>query len=140
MKLFLAAPDKALPSLLTALLSQESILHFFTKLFLAAPESAFPSSLTAWVSQEPAAIAELTANVEIRAAKINLFIGRSSESDRLQGNMRLNLSISIKAKQDGFATPHGLLIGIISSSCASAIVQSSCANQEPRRLSGKKSS
>jgi hypothetical protein len=36
-----------LPSLLTALASQASFLHFFTKLVLAAPWSGLPSALTA---------------------------------------------------------------------------------------------
>jgi hypothetical protein len=43
MKLDFAAPDNFLPSLLTAFVSQLSILHFFKKLAFAAPASGLPS-------------------------------------------------------------------------------------------------
>src|SRR3569832_1211922 len=64
MKLFLAAPESGLPSLLTALPAQASALHFFRKLVLAAPESALPSLPPALLSQdcamaEPAALVVL---------------------------------------------------------------------------------
>src|SRR4029077_4648701 len=73
MKLFFAAPASGLPSLLTALVSQASCLHFLTKLLLAAPESALPSFATALVSHDWAN-AEPTANEEIRAARRIRFI------------------------------------------------------------------
>jgi hypothetical protein len=76
MKLFFAAPLSGLPSLLMALPSQASDLHFFMKLFFAAPESALPSLLTAMLSQL-AAMAEPTAKDEITRARIIRFIGLS---------------------------------------------------------------
>ncbi len=47
MKLFFAAPLSGLPSLLTALGSQTSFLHFFTTLVLAGPLSGLPSTANA---------------------------------------------------------------------------------------------
>src|ERR1017187_3570351 len=73
MKLFFAAPESGLPSLLTALPSHASILHLFTKLFFAAPDNALPSLLTAMLSQL-AAMAELTAKDEITRARNIRFI------------------------------------------------------------------
>src|SRR5262245_289241 len=73
MKLFLAAPYSGLPSLLTALASQASFLHFFTKLVLAAPWSGLPSALTALLSQD-CAIAALRAKQVIKAARMIRFI------------------------------------------------------------------
>jgi len=43
MKLFFAAPESGLPSLLTALVAHASTLHFFMKLVFAAPVSGLPS-------------------------------------------------------------------------------------------------
>src|SRR5450756_2974963 len=73
MKLFFAAPESGLPSLLTALPSHASILHLFTKLFFAAPDNALPSLLTAMLSQRDA-MAELTAKDEITRARNIRFI------------------------------------------------------------------
>src|SRR5215475_8577586 len=73
MKLFLAAPYSGLPSLLTALASQASFLHFFTKLVLAAPWSGLPSALTALLSQD-CAVAALIAKQVIKAARMIRFI------------------------------------------------------------------
>jgi hypothetical protein len=73
MKLFFAAPESALPSLLTALPSHASFLHLFTKLVFAAPASALPSLVTAFVSQVACAIAEPTAKVMIKAARMIRF-------------------------------------------------------------------
>src|SRR4051794_5740230 len=51
-KLFLAAPDSGLPSLLIALGSQASRLHLFTKEVLAAPRKSLAA---AWASHWPLA-------------------------------------------------------------------------------------
>jgi hypothetical protein len=72
-KLFFAAPERGLPSELTALPAHASSLHFFTKLFFAAPESGLPSLLTAMLSQL-AAIADPIANDEIMIARKMRFI------------------------------------------------------------------
>src|ERR1044071_4594957 len=73
MKLFFAAPASGLPSLLIALPSQASCLHFLTKLVLAAPASGLPSLPTALVSQD-CANAEPAANAVISAARRMRFI------------------------------------------------------------------
>src|SRR5215831_15315146 len=73
MKLVFAAPESGLPSLLTALPSQASCLHFLTKLVLAAPLSALPSLPTALVSHD-CAMADPTAKTVIRAARAIRFI------------------------------------------------------------------
>src|SRR5450432_4256993 len=73
----LAAPESGLPSLLTALPSQASALHFLTKAVLAAPESGLPSLLMALASQL-AAMADPAANDEITSARIIRFIVFSS--------------------------------------------------------------
>src|SRR5580765_3470554 len=73
MKLFLAAPASGLPSLLTALPSHASCLHFLTKLDFAAPASGLPSFPIALVSQD-CANAEPAANAVISAARRMRFI------------------------------------------------------------------
>src|ERR1700686_372890 len=73
MKLFFAAPESGLPSLLTALPSHASFLHLLTKLVFAAPASALPSLLIALLSHVACAIAEPTAKDMIRAARIIRF-------------------------------------------------------------------
>src|SRR5262245_64095909 len=73
MKLFLAAPYSGLPSLLTALASQASFLHFFTKLVLAAPWAGLPSAAIALLSQV-CAVAVLIAKEVIKAAGMIRFI------------------------------------------------------------------
>jgi hypothetical protein len=65
MKLLLAAPLSGLPSLLTALASQASCLHFFKKLVSAAPASGFPSLPTALALQS-SALAEPKINSDVR--------------------------------------------------------------------------
>src|SRR5450759_3163393 len=72
-KLFFAAPESGLPSLLTALPSHASFLHLFTKLFFAAPASGLPSLLIALLSQVACAIAEPAAKAKIKAARIVRF-------------------------------------------------------------------
>ena len=69
MKLFLAAPDSGLPSALTALVAQESAMHFFMNEVFAAPASALPSLPTALLSQLSSAMAEPTAKVASTAAR-----------------------------------------------------------------------
>src|SRR5262249_55980839 len=73
MKLFLAAPASFLPSEPTALVSQESCMHFFMNEVLAAPASGLPSLPMALESQgascakaEPAAKGAITAAKKIR--------------------------------------------------------------------------
>src|SRR5665213_3382916 len=69
MKLFLAAPASALPSLPTALVSQESAMHFFMKAVFAAPANALPSLPTALLSQVSCANAVPAANIVTNRAK-----------------------------------------------------------------------
>src|ERR1700675_552540 len=76
-KLFFAAPESGLPSLLNALPSQASFLHLFTKLFFAAPVSGLLSLLIALLSQVACAIAEPAAKAKIKAARIVRFNLRS---------------------------------------------------------------
>src|ERR1700760_3997340 len=76
MKLFLAAPASFLPSEPTALVSQESWLHFFMNEVFAAPASALPSLPTALASQlASCAKAEPAAKVAMMAAKKIRFMG-----------------------------------------------------------------
>src|SRR5262249_20631633 len=63
MKLFFAAPARALPFLSTALVEQASRLHFRTKLVFAAPVSAFPFLSTALLRQVSCATATLKPSV-----------------------------------------------------------------------------
>jgi hypothetical protein len=78
----LAAPANGLPSLLTALSSQEgaafapaSFSHFLMEAVLAAPAKGLPSLLTALASQlASAAQAMLTQKIEATAAMISLCI------------------------------------------------------------------
>src|SRR6266851_2900554 len=72
MKLVLAAPDSALPSEPTALVSQLSAMHFFMNDVFAAPASALPSLPTALVSQDSCAKAEPIASVAITEARTML--------------------------------------------------------------------
>jgi hypothetical protein len=74
MKLFLAAPDSGLPSALTALVAQLSVMHFFMKDVFAAPARALPSLPTALLSQVSCAKAAPPANVAINAASNMLLI------------------------------------------------------------------
>src|ERR1700722_1384599 len=74
MKLFLAAPDSGLPSALTALVAQESAMHFFMNDVFAAPASALPSLPTALLSQVSCAKTAPPANVAINAASNMLLI------------------------------------------------------------------
>ena len=77
MKLLFAAPWSGFPSLPIALISHESLLHFFTKLIFAAPASYLPSLPIALLSQLACAIADPTANVITKAARNSLFMLRT---------------------------------------------------------------
>src|SRR6478735_4962783 len=78
MKLVLAAPASFLPSEPTALVSQESAMHFFMNEVLAAPASGLPSLPMALASQEAScAKAEPAAKVAMMAARKIRFIGVS---------------------------------------------------------------
>src|SRR5262249_26892985 len=74
MKLFLAAPESGLPSLLTALDSHASSLHFLMKLVLAAPERGLPSLLTALLAQDSAIAVPIEKEVIRTATKIRFII------------------------------------------------------------------
>src|SRR5690349_119518 len=76
MKLVLAAPASFLPSEPTALVSQESWLHFFMNEVFAAPASGLPSLPTALASQVAScAKAEPAAKVAMMAARKIRFMG-----------------------------------------------------------------
>src|ERR1700754_3209462 len=76
MKLFWAAPASFLPSEPTALVSQESWLHFFMNEVFAAPARALPSLPTALASQDAScANAEPAAKAATMAAKMMRFMG-----------------------------------------------------------------
>src|ERR1700744_201375 len=78
MKLFLAAPASFMASELTALVSQESWLHFFMNEVFAAPASGLPSLLTALASQDASwAKAEPAAKVARMATRNIRFMGVS---------------------------------------------------------------
>src|SRR5947209_17800822 len=68
MKLFFAAPARALPFLSTALAEQASRLHFWIKLVLAAPVRALPFLSTALLTQVSCAIATPSPNVASASA------------------------------------------------------------------------
>src|ERR1700689_1214780 len=74
MKLFFAAPDSGLPSALTSLVAQLSVIHFFMKDVFAAPARALPSLPTALLSHVSCAKAAPPANVAINAASNMLLI------------------------------------------------------------------
>src|SRR5215475_6479975 len=74
MKLVLAAPESGLPSLLTALDSHASSLHFLMKLVLAAPVRGLPSLLTALLAQDCAIAVPTEKEVIRRATKIRFII------------------------------------------------------------------
>src|ERR1700754_838810 len=83
MKLFFAAPASFLPSELTALVSQESWLHFVMNEVLAAPASGLPSLPLALLSHDAScAKAEPAAKVAITAAKKIRFIVMSPWTKR----------------------------------------------------------
>ena len=76
----LAAPDKGLPSLLTALASQAdcmSFSHFAMKEDLAAPDKGLPSLLTA-LDSHGEACAEFASKRNADAAAIRYFFIQSS--------------------------------------------------------------
>src|SRR6059058_937399 len=79
MKEVFAAPDSFLPSALTALVAQDSAMHFFMNEVLAAPDSTLPSLPTALVSQDAscAIAAEPRAKVARTVAMRIRFIGVS---------------------------------------------------------------
>src|SRR6516165_11384160 len=101
MKLFLAAPLSLLPFLSTALGSQASFLHFFTKLVLAAPASALPSLSTALLSQVSCAKAEPTANAVIRATNNARFIFLSIALKRQHRIGEPNIALRLSPSSGG---------------------------------------
>src|SRR5690349_3876504 len=93
MKEVLAAPDSFLPSALTALVAQDSDMHFFMNEVLAAPAKALPSLPTAFVSQDAscAIAADPRAKVASTATAKIRFIGVSPliEQQRIGGKCRV---------------------------------------------------
>src|SRR5262245_12580031 len=103
MKLFFAAPLRALPFLSTALEAQASRLHFWTKLFLAAPTSALPFLSTALLSQVCASAEPIPRAVTVRTSKSLRMASSCSAILTDDGAIRLRvgrLAISRRPKRE----------------------------------------